>query len=83
LATGKENCIQQYSLEYDFSGPYGLPDCTVNLYDLAEFSKYWLENCIQQYSLEYDFSGPHGQSDCTVNLYDLAEFSTHWLSSGW
>ena len=83
LATGDENCIQQYSLEYDFSGPYDLPDCTVNLYDLVEFSKHWLENCIQQYCLEYDFSGPDGIPDSVVNLYDLAEFSKHWLSSGW
>lgn len=78
LATGDENCIQQYSLEYDFSGPYDLPDCAVNFYDLAEFSKHWLES-----SLEYDFSGPGGLPDSIVNLYDLAEFTKHWLSSGW
>jgi hypothetical protein len=83
LATGDENCIQQYSLEYDFSGPYGLPDCVVDLYDLAGFPDHWLENCIPECSLEYDFSGPYGIPDYTVNLYDLAEFSKHWLSSGW
>jgi hypothetical protein len=81
--TGEKNCIREYSLEYDFSGPYSLPDCVVNLYDMAEFSNYWLENCIPECSLEYDFSGPDGVPDRAVNLYDLAEFSKHWLSSGW
>lgn len=83
LVTGDENCVQQYSLEYDFSGPYDLPDCTVNFYELAEFSKHWLESCIPECSLEYDFSGPSGLPDNVVNLYDLAEFSKHWLESGW
>jgi hypothetical protein len=83
LVTGEIDCIQEYSLEYDFSGPYGLPDCVVNLYDMAEFSNHWLENCIPECSLEYDFSGPSGVPDLAVNLYDLAEFSKHWLSSGW
>jgi hypothetical protein len=83
LVTDENNCIQEYSLEYDFSGPYGLPDCVVNLYDMAEFSNHWLENCIPECSLEYDFSGPSGVPDHEVDLYDLAEFSKHWLSSGW
>ncbi len=83
LVTGEKNCIREYSLEYDFSGPYGLPDCVVSLYDMAEFSNHWLENCIPEYSLEYDFSGPYGVPDRVVDIYDLAEFSKHWLSSGW
>ena len=83
LVTGNENCIQEYASIYDVSGPYGVPDCTVDLYDLAGFSEHWLENCIPECSLEYDFSGPAGLPDYTVNLYDLAEFSNHWLESGW
>jgi hypothetical protein len=83
LVTADKNCIRAYSLEYDFSGPYGLPDCVVSLYDMAEFSNHWLENGIPEYSLEYDFSGPDGVPDHVVDIYDLAEFSKHWLSSGW
>lgn len=30
------------SLQYDFTGPSGQPDCVVNLYDLAEFANRWL-----------------------------------------
>lgn len=82
LATGEENCIGEYGLEYDFSGPHGVPDCVVNLYDLEEFTKHWLENCTSGYGQDYDFSGPGGVPDCVVNFYDLAEFCKHWLESG-
>jgi hypothetical protein len=30
------------SLVYDLTGPAGLPDCTVNVYDLAAFANRWL-----------------------------------------
>ena len=82
LATGEENCTGEYGLEFDFSGPYDVPDCVVDAYDLEEFSKHWLEDCASGYGQDYDFSGPGGVPDCLVNFYDLAEFCKHWLESG-
>jgi hypothetical protein len=82
LVTGEQNCTGEYGLEFDFSGPYGVPDCVVDLYDLEEFTRHWLENCTWGYGQDYDFSGPGGEPDCIVNFYDLAEFCKHWLESG-
>ncbi|MBN1846727.1 MAG: immunoglobulin domain-containing protein [Sedimentisphaerales bacterium] len=42
LATGRANCTQEYASRFDVSGPWNLPDCTVNVYDLAELSRAWL-----------------------------------------
>ena len=35
-------CIESYASEYDFTGPDGAADCTVNVYDFAEFAATWL-----------------------------------------
>lgn len=82
LATGDEDCTGEYGLEYDFTGPYGVPDCMVDFYDLEEFIGYWLDE-FTAYGMEYDFSGPGGESDGAVNFYDLAVFFEYWLSNGW
>ena len=81
LATGNQDCTGQYGLEFDFSGPYGVPDCAVDLFDLTEFVNYWLDN-LTPYILDYDFSGPAGLPDGVINFYDLSEFCIHWLESG-
>lgn len=83
LVTANINCILEYASIYDVSGPFGVPDCIIDSYDLAGFAVKWLENCTPEYSLEYDFSGPSGIPDYTVNFYDFAVFSSHWLESGW
>lgn len=82
LVTGDENCTGEYGLEFDFTGPYGVPDCVVDLYDLEEFAGYWLDE-FTAYGMEYDFGGPSGEADGVVNFYDLAVFSEYWLSNGW
>jgi hypothetical protein len=33
-------------LDADISGPDGEPDCMVDIWDLAEFTKYWLRSVI-------------------------------------
>jgi hypothetical protein len=50
--TGRSVCILDYAAPYDLSGPENLPDCIVDLYDLAAVAARWL--C--PYDLEY-FSG--------------------------
>jgi hypothetical protein len=76
-------CIPEYAPIGDVTGPAGVPDCTVDVYDLKGLSEHWLESCIPECSLEYDFSGPDGLPDYTVNFYDFAALSNHWLESGW
>jgi hypothetical protein len=83
LVTGNENCILEYALMYDVSGLYGVPDCTVDIYDLAGLAEHWLENCTPECNLEYDFTGFYSLPDYTVNLYDLVGFANHWLENGW
>ncbi|MBI9019527.1 MAG: hypothetical protein JEZ07_19935 [Phycisphaerae bacterium] len=40
--TGEKTCL--YSPEWDLTGPEGVADCVVNLYDFATFANSWLEN---------------------------------------
>jgi len=44
LVTGNTNCTLEYASQCDVSGPYGVPDCIVNMYDLAEFFDHWLSS---------------------------------------
>lgn len=42
--TGERECYENPAL--DLTGPEGEPDCIVNLYDFAEFARYWLDDDI-------------------------------------
>lgn len=35
-------CVNDYAFEADVSGPDGVPDCVIDMYDLAVFMQYWL-----------------------------------------
>jgi hypothetical protein len=41
--TGIELCAVEYPSEYDLSGPEGVPDCNIDMYDTAELFGSWLE----------------------------------------
>ena len=40
---GGTDCGQGYHLPEDISGPGGLPDCVVNMYDFSKFASDWLK----------------------------------------
>jgi len=42
--TGKRSCIYPYANQYDLTGPDGVPDCIVDLYDLTALSSGWLSD---------------------------------------
>lgn len=51
--TGIELCAIDYPAEYDLSGPLGEPDCSLDMYDMAQLCAAWLEcglypNCPKQ-----------------------------------
>jgi hypothetical protein len=41
--TGIELCAVDYPAEYDLSGPTGEPDCSLDMYDMAQLCASWLE----------------------------------------
>lgn len=41
--TGQGVCLLEHTSPYDLTGPQGVPDCAVDLYDLAMFAANWLE----------------------------------------
>ncbi|MEJ5259234.1 MAG: LamG-like jellyroll fold domain-containing protein [Anaerohalosphaeraceae bacterium] len=41
--TGLGVCLLSHTGEYDLTGPAGVPDCVVDLYDLAAFASFWLD----------------------------------------
>ncbi len=42
LFSGDQDCVLPYASEFDVSGPLGVPDCIVNICDLAVFMHSWL-----------------------------------------
>ncbi|HOT72596.1 MAG TPA: immunoglobulin domain-containing protein [Anaerohalosphaeraceae bacterium] len=40
--TGEGVCLLSHTSAYDLTGPWGVPDCVVDLYDLAAFAAQWL-----------------------------------------
>jgi hypothetical protein len=40
--TGLGVCLLNYASQFDFTGPDGQPDCTVDIYDLRVFANGWL-----------------------------------------
>jgi|GEM_PF-2390155 len=62
----------------DISGPGGVPDCYVDLYDVVVLAENWLEGPGVSY-LAGDISGSEGLPDDYVNLYDLAVMAENWL----
>ena len=70
----------------DRTGPDGVPDCYVNILDLAQFCQHWLlcnhptdPNCNPALILPTDLTGPHGFPDGYVNLYDYNLLASLWL----
>ncbi|MCP4711734.1 MAG: M6 family metalloprotease domain-containing protein [Planctomycetes bacterium] len=70
----------------DWTGPAGIPDCYVNLLDLALFCQYWLDcnnptdqSCEPPLILPMDLTGPNGFPDGYVNLHDFNIFTSYWL----
>ena len=38
----EQGCVNDYASESDVSGPDGVPDCVIDMYDLAVFAQYWM-----------------------------------------
>ena len=74
---GLRSCIFAYGDSCDWTGPEGIPDCRVDIYDLVEFALHYLSS-----SGNYDLSGPLIQPDGIVNLYDFSEMASLWMDCG-
>jgi beta-galactosidase len=61
-------------LNADLSGSAGVPDCSVDTYDLAVIAANWLQNAPTG-----DLTGPAGVPDSHVDLYDLAAMAAEWM----
>jgi hypothetical protein len=63
----------------DISGAnrWNLPDCYVNLYDLATMFAEWAEG--YKPDLIGDISGPSDSPDSYVDMYDVMELTEQWL----
>ncbi len=75
--SGARSCIFSYGSSADRTGPQGVPDCTIDLYDLSLFANQYLGS-----SSLYDISGPINQPDGVVNFYDFALMASVWLDCG-
>jgi hypothetical protein len=42
IMSGLRVCLLEYASQFDYAGPTGQPDCTVDLYDLVLFANNWL-----------------------------------------
>jgi hypothetical protein len=63
-------------LDADLSGSAGVPDCRVDIYDLAVVATAWLQTVS---SGSADLNGPAGVPDSHVDLYDLAAMAAEWM----
>jgi hypothetical protein len=75
--SGQGTCIPGYADQYDVTGPAGVPDCRVDIYDLTAAADDFLQN-----GSPYDLTGPAGTPDGTVDLYEFADLASSWLSCG-
>ena len=60
----------------DKSGPDGMSDCYVDLYDFLDFTDQWLN---QGTRLIWDLSGITGTPDDVINLSDFSVLASMWL----
>ncbi len=62
-------------LPADISGPAGIPDCYVNIYDLWAMASEWLNVPVVA-----DIYGLDKKSDNNVDLYDMCLLARQWLN---
>jgi hypothetical protein len=75
--TGLRSCIFAYGDRFDWTGPEGISDCRVDIYDLVDFAVHYLSS-----DGNYDLSGPLALPDGIVNLYDFTEMASLWMDCG-
>ena len=75
--TGLRSCAAAYDRNCDWTGPEGISDCRVNLYDLVHFMVNYLSS-----EGDFDITGPLNQPDGNVNLYDFSQLGSSWLDCG-
>jgi hypothetical protein len=75
--SGARSCMFPYGSSADWSGPQGVPDCTIDLYDLNLLANQYLSS-----NSLYDISGPLNQPDEIVSFYDFAWMASVWLDCG-
>ena len=71
------SCILSYADYTDWSGPQGLPDCIIDIYDLNSFANNYLGT-----DSNYDIAGPDNAPDGIVSMYDFALLASAWLDCG-
>ena len=74
---GLQSCIFAYGDSCDWTGPEGVPDCRVDVYDVVDFAFHHLGS-----EGNYDLSGPLALPDGIVNLYDFSEMASVWMDCG-
>ncbi|MGE4286906.1 MAG: LamG-like jellyroll fold domain-containing protein [Phycisphaerae bacterium] len=71
------SCILPYGSNVDWSGPQDVPDCRVDIYDLASFALAYLSadgTC--------DLTGPANLPDGQVDMLDFTEVCSAWMYDG-
>ena len=69
-------------LAADISGPEGIPDCYIDLYDLEALAAQWMQQCDLcecLYLSVGDIGGPAGVMDLKINLFDTAALAQQWM----
>ncbi|MEN8127820.1 MAG: hypothetical protein ABFR90_08445 [Planctomycetota bacterium] len=75
--TCEEVIVQGMKLKSDISGPSGVADCYVDIYDLTAVAVEWLSTSPQ----DADIAGPStAEPDGSVNLYDFTLLASQWLT---
>ena len=62
---------------WDLSGLAGVPDGTVNIFDIVAVADHWAETGAAGWIAE-DLSGIAGTPDGTINIYDIVAVADHW-----
>jgi len=62
---------------WDLSGPAGVPDGTVNIFDIVAVADHWGETGTAGWINE-DLSGATGVPDGTINIFDIVAVADHW-----
>ena len=62
---------------WDLSGLAGVPDGTVNIFDIVAVADQWAETGAAGWIPE-DLSGIAGTPDGTINIYDIVAVADHW-----
>jgi len=62
---------------WDLSGPAGVPDGNINIFDIVAVADHWGETGAAGWIAE-DLSGAAGVPDGTINIWDIVAVADHW-----